>query len=219
MNSSSSPGISGKRIAFQSSLAWLIRSREEETKFQKTWRGVVKAPPPISIARASRRAGQARFMARRENVKRERLERLAVELRLAADQHHRALVGVGFDRDAPAGAEDDVGIDGRRVARRRRGRAPQCPHQHPRRGGAVLDQRQAVAGDMVERRIDLLLAVGQARARSASRRSSALPRGVSAGERSEWTMPFPAVIRLTAPGSITLREPKESRCSIAPSNR
>ena len=36
MNSWSSPGISAKRSAFQSSFAWLIRSRDEETKFQKT---------------------------------------------------------------------------------------------------------------------------------------------------------------------------------------
>ena len=39
------------------------------------------------------------------------------------------------------------------------------------------------------------------------------------GERSLWTIPLPAVIRLIAPGSITLRLPIESRCSIAPSNK
>ena len=56
MNSWSSPGTSGKRSAFQSSLAWLIRSRDEETKFQKTWRGVEKAcaahqhePPAVAL--------------------------------------------------------------------------------------------------------------------------------------------------------------------------
>src|SRR5215204_4833576 len=51
MNSLSSPGTSGKRPAFQSSLAWLIRSREEETKFQKTWRSVENASPPSSMTR------------------------------------------------------------------------------------------------------------------------------------------------------------------------
>ena len=59
---------------------------------------------------------------------------------------------------------------------------------------------------MVERRVNLLLAVGQ---REPGLHSVELGpgRALSAGERSEWTMPLPAVIRLTAPGSITLREP------------
>ena len=39
MNSSSSPGTSGKRRAFQSSLAWLIRSRDELAK-------TIDAAPP-----------------------------------------------------------------------------------------------------------------------------------------------------------------------------
>ena len=41
----------------------------------------------------------------------------------------------------------------------------------------------------------------------------------SAGVRSEWTMPRPAVIQLTSPGTIFCSEPRLSRCMIAPSNR
>ena len=41
----------------------------------------------------------------------------------------------------------------------------------------------------------------------------------SSGERSECTMPRPAVIRFTSPGSITISVPSESRCLILPSNR
>ncbi|MNT71307.1 hypothetical protein D3C72_2097790 [compost metagenome] len=39
------------------------------------------------------------------------------------------------------------------------------------------------------------------------------------GERSEWTMPRPAVIRFTSPGRITISVPRLSRCLISPSNR
>ena len=49
--------------------------------------------------------------------------------------------------------------------------------------------------------------------------SAGPPGRSSAGERSEWTMPVPAVIRFTAPGSITISVPSESRWPIAPSNR
>ena len=41
----------------------------------------------------------------------------------------------------------------------------------------------------------------------------------SFGVRSEWTMPLPADIQLTAPGSIRWTTEVESRCMIAPSNR
>ena len=41
----------------------------------------------------------------------------------------------------------------------------------------------------------------------------------AAGVRSLWAMPLPAVIRLTAPGSIVAKVPSESRWSIAPANR
>jgi len=41
----------------------------------------------------------------------------------------------------------------------------------------------------------------------------------SSGERSEWTIPLPAVIRFTSPGSITISVPSESRCRILPSKR
>ena len=44
---------------------------------------------------AAARARQPRLVARAQDVEREQLERLAIELGLAADQHHRALVGVG----------------------------------------------------------------------------------------------------------------------------
>ena len=42
---------------------------------------------------------------------------------------------------------------------------------------------------------------------------------ISSGDRSEWTIPLPAVIRLTAPGRIVWKVPRLSRWSIAPSNR
>lgn len=46
------------------------------------------------------------------------------------------------------------------------------------------------------------------------------PRSRSAsGVRSEWTIPRPAVIQLTSPGTISCSEPRLSRCRIAPSNR
>lgn len=41
----------------------------------------------------------------------------------------------------------------------------------------------------------------------------------SSGVRSEWTIPRPAVIQLTSPGTIFCTEPRLSRCRIAPSNR
>ena len=44
------------------------------------------------------------------------------------------------------------------------------------------------------------------------------PARSATGERSEWTMPRPAVIRLTCPGRIVAKVPRLSRWSIAPSN-
>jgi hypothetical protein len=41
----------------------------------------------------------------------------------------------------------------------------------------------------------------------------------ASGVRSEWTIPRPAVIQLTSPGTISCSEPRLSRCRIAPSNR
>src|SRR3546814_6472427 len=42
-----------------------------------------------------------------------------------------------------------------------RGRTPQAAHDDTRRHARVLDQRQIFLGDMLERRVDLFLAVGQ----------------------------------------------------------
>ena len=47
----------------------------------------------------------------------------------------------------------------------------------------------------------------------------ALARAVPVAVRSEWEMPLPAVIQLTAPGRIGCTVPKLSRCMISPSNR
>src|SRR3546814_2185065 len=43
----------------------------------------------------------------------------------------------------------------------RQGRAPQAAHDDTRRHARVLDQRQIFLGDLLERRVDLFLAVGQ----------------------------------------------------------
>ena len=74
-------------------------------------------------------------------------------------------------------------------------------------------------GNMVERGVNLFLAVGQREPGLHSVESAVRRRARAAGQRSEWTMPLPAVIRLTAPGSITAWMPRLSRCSIAPSNK
>ena len=42
---------------------------------------------------------------------------------------------------------------------------------------------------------------------------------VRSPERSVWATARPAVIQLTAPGSMVCTDPSESRCTIDPSNR
>ena len=82
-----------------------------------------------------------------------------------------------------------------------------------------LDQRKLGSGHMVERRVDLLLAVGKREPGLHSVEPCAAAGALLGGLRSEWTMPRPAVIRLTAPGSITWLDPTLSRWWIAPSNK
>ena len=67
---------------------------------------------------------QARLVSRAQDVEGEEIERLPVEFGLAADQHHRALVGPAVDRDRSAGPQHDVGIDGRRMLGSRSFRTP-----------------------------------------------------------------------------------------------
>ena len=105
--------------------------------------------------------GERHRHARREDGQREQLERYAVEHRFAFDQQDRALIGLGVDRDTRAGFELYIGIDRRGMLGGGRGGAPHTARQHARRNPTSLDQRQAGLGDMLERRVDLLLVVGQ----------------------------------------------------------
>ena len=119
----------------------------------------------------------------------------------------------------PPGLQQNIGVNRARIGRGRRGNAPQTTHNDARLRARRLDDRQACRA-------------GHARTQGPSPRrfsGSAIhvwipdnsgPCARSAlGERSLWTMPCPAVIRLTAPGSIVARLPIESRWSIAPANR
>ena len=51
-----SPGTKSKRPAFQSALAWSMRSLREETKFHQMWRGPSMAAPPTTASRAGETA-------------------------------------------------------------------------------------------------------------------------------------------------------------------
>ena len=62
--------MSGKRIAFQSSFAWLIRSRDEDTKFQNTCRGVAKDRATESSRPGARSDTLTTYIRRVENLER-----------------------------------------------------------------------------------------------------------------------------------------------------
>ena len=183
MNSSWSSGGSAKRPAFQSSLAWLIRSRREETKFQKTWRGPSSGAPPQSMTWPPRSERRVARDAGAQHVE-GRAARAAGRRGSPRPRRHRAprSSASGSTGIAPPGARVDVGIDGRAVAGDRRGRAPQAAHHHPGAGAVALDHRQLVLGDMLEGRVDLLLGGRQARARSGCR-SAPGPSGAHRGRR------------------------------------
>jgi len=87
-----------------------------------------------------------------------------------------------------------------------RGRAGD-PHARDRLDGDVLERRRRILERLGQRDPELqaVAAVG--------------PIDEVLGVRSEWTMPRPADIQLTAPGSIRWTTPVESRCMIAPSKR
>ena len=54
-----------------------------------------------------------------------------------------------------------MSANGRRVLRGRGGRAPQAAHQYPRPRAAVFNQWEAIGGDMIESRRNLLAPIGQ----------------------------------------------------------
>src|SRR5690606_7859257 len=75
------------------------------------------------------------------------------------DQHHRALIRIGVQRDGAARAENDLSIDRFRIAGCRRGAAPEGAHDNPCLDASVLDHRQVA--DRLERGVDLLLPLWQ----------------------------------------------------------
>src|SRR3546814_7273553 len=81
------------------------------------------------------------LFARFEDIEAVAVERLAIEARIAHRDEHRALIGLGLDRQAGACIHHYIGIDGRTMLRRRRGRAPQAAHDHPRRKAGHGDRK------------------------------------------------------------------------------
>ena len=98
-----------------------------------------------------------------------------------------------------------------------------APHSEPittrARGAAAVDDRQPVLGDMLEGRVDLLLRLGKRDPGLDPAQLRPVRRADAPASAPNGRCPRPAVIRLTAPGSIVAKVPSESRWSIAPANR
>ena len=79
--------------------------------------------------------------------------------------------------------------------------------------------RQRRGGEMLERRVGLLVLARQRDPALDAEHALAALRAAGGACAPEWAMPRPAVIRFIAPGVISSALPSLSRCMMRPSNR
>ena len=134
-----------------------MRSLREETKFHQTWRGPSSGAPPITaIASAASRVIVIRSVGRNTSSRPAR-ELVTRDVDLARHDIDPALLAFGVERHRGAGIERDIGEQRLRRGRERRARAEHRAGDDAHGLALAVHDRQLVAVEMGEARIDLLL--------------------------------------------------------------